>query len=268
VLNLLSNAFKFTFEGEISVKLREVEGNAELRIQDTGTGIPAAQIGRIFERFHRVENARGRTHEGSGIGLALVQELVKLHGGSVRAESVLGKGTTFIVTVPLGSDHLPRESLGRSRTLASTATGAAPYVEEALRWLPDAEQLDHDAEVLPLIQDALPVAYAGSEEEGDRPRILVADDNADMRSYLARLLTERYEIETAPDGEAALAAARARRPDLVLTDVMMPRLDGFGCCASCGLMTARAMCPLSCSRHARARKAGSKACTPAPTIIS
>src|SRR5581483_9158171 len=91
VLNLLSNAFKFTFEGEIVVSLCRVGGAAELRVRDTGTGIPAEEMPRLFERFHRVENARGRTHEGSGIGLALVQELVKLHGGSITAESEVGR---------------------------------------------------------------------------------------------------------------------------------------------------------------------------------
>ena len=102
VLNLVSNAFKFTLEGEIAVRLRPVGGAAELAVRDTGTGIPAAELPRIFERFHRVEGSRGRTHEGTGIGLALVQELVKLHGGSVRAESTCGRGSTFTVSVPMG----------------------------------------------------------------------------------------------------------------------------------------------------------------------
>jgi PAS domain S-box-containing protein len=231
VLNLLSNAFKFTLDGEIAVTLRQAGRTAELRVKDTGTGIPAEEMPRVFERFHRVQNAQGRTHEGSGIGLALVQELVKLQGGSVTAESVVGTGTTFTVTIPLGSAHLPSDRIGGSRSLASTTTGAQPFIEEALRWLPEPVEAEGDPgselpthhEILPL-----PVVSSGPARDDDRPRVLVADDNADMRQYVARLLAERYRVEAVPDGEAALLAARERPPDLVLTDVMMPRLDGFG----------------------------------------
>ncbi|HEY7154798.1 MAG TPA: ATP-binding protein, partial [Gemmataceae bacterium] len=239
VLNLLSNAFKFTFEGEIAVALRqtgEPEASAlgvravELRVRDTGAGIPAQEMPHLFERFHRIENARGRTHEGSGIGLALVQELVKLHGGSISAESVLGRGTTFRVLVPLGSAHLPSSQIGKGDPLASAGTMAGPYLEEALRWLPDEVRDDDSRSELPAYPEALPVPYRQAKQaEGDeRPRVLVADDNADMRQYLVHLLAERYRVEAVPDGEAALEAARERPPDLILTDVMMPRLDGFG----------------------------------------
>ncbi len=107
VLNLLSNALKFTFEGEITVSIRQTGGIAELVIRDTGTGVPAAEMPRLFERFYWVENAKARTHEGRGIGLALVQELLKLHGGSITAESILGTGTTFSACAPLGSGYLP-----------------------------------------------------------------------------------------------------------------------------------------------------------------
>jgi PAS domain S-box-containing protein len=240
VLNLLSNAFKFTFEGEIAVTLRQTDepgasatgGPAvELRVRDTGTGIPAEEMPRLFERFHRIENARGRTHEGSGIGLALVQELVKLHGGSVTAESVVGQGTTFTISVPLGSAHLPPDQIGEGRTFASTATGAAPYVEEALRWLPSAEKGEggrRKDEGLAFDLPVHPPSFRLHPSEDDRPRVLVADDNADMRQYVTRLLAEHYRIDTVPDGAAALAAVRQHTPDLILTDVMMPRLDGFG----------------------------------------
>ena len=131
VLNLVSNAFKFTLEGEVVVRLGPVGGAVELSVRDTGTGIPAGELPRIFERFHRVDGARGRTHEGTGIGLALVHELVRLHGGSVRAESTLGRGSTFVVSVPLGNAHLPADSVGASRPPAATAVGATAFVEEA-----------------------------------------------------------------------------------------------------------------------------------------
>lgn len=229
VLNLLSNAFKYTFEGHITVTLAAAEGGAELCVRDTGVGIPPDHLPRIFERFHRVDNTRSRTHEGSGIGLALVQELVKLHGGRVGVESVLGQGTTFRVVIPFGTDHLPADSIARGRSVASTAMGAGPFVEEALRWLPEMEASFEMGEV-PARDELLPVPCPPSAEEhgGERPYILVADDNADMRQYVARLLAERYRVEAVADGEAALAAARTGRPELILSDVMMPRLDGFG----------------------------------------
>ncbi|NMG06916.1 GAF domain-containing sensor histidine kinase, partial [Brasilonema sp. UFV-L1] len=139
VLNLISNAFKFTFKGEIAVSLHPVGDKVELKIRDTGTGISSEELPRIFERFHRVRGVQARSHEGSGIGLALVQELVHLHGGTVEVESVLAVGTTFTVTLPTGSSHLPIEQIGTERTLTSTSVGAAPYVEEAQRWIPQEE---------------------------------------------------------------------------------------------------------------------------------
>ena len=116
VFNLLSNAFKFTLEGMIEVSLKEVDGNFELAVSDTGTGIPKDELPRLFERFHRVEGARGRTYEGSGIGLALVQDLARLHGGNVAVESEYGKGSTFRVRVPTGANHLPQQQIGGVRT--------------------------------------------------------------------------------------------------------------------------------------------------------
>ena len=236
VLNLLSNAFKFTFEGEIEVSLRiedsglGTESSAQtrgvvLRVRDTGVGIPTEAMPHLFERFYRGDNTRSRTHEGSGIGLALVQELVKLHGGSVRAESAIGQGSTFIVTVPTGTAHLPTDRIGPPRRHVSPATCVTPFVEEALRWLPDSDQGEVDGGEKPSEDEPLPTAHPPFSTPS---RILVVDDNADMRQYVARVLAERYCIETAADGEAALQAIRTRRPDLVLSDVMMPKLDGFG----------------------------------------
>jgi len=231
VLNLLSNAFKFTFQGSITVSLRRAGSEVQLRVRDTGVGIPEKELPRLFERFHRIENTRSRTHEGSGIGLALVQELVKLHSGSIRVESKLGKGTTFIVSLPLGKAHLPAERIGGARSLASTAVGAAPFVEEALRWLPDTASQEPENE-LPhgheLIAIPCPPVEDGKAESEERPLVLVADDNADMRQYLVHMLSERYAVRAVADGQAALAAIRERAPELVLSDVMMPNLDGFG----------------------------------------
>jgi signal transduction histidine kinase/DNA-binding response OmpR family regulator len=224
VLNLLSNAFKFTFQGGISVRMRREGSEAVLEVSDTGVGIPDHELPRVFERFHRVEGVLGRTQEGSGIGLALVQELVKLHGGTISAVSQLGRGSTFRIGVPLGTSHLAADRIKVPRTLASTAIGARAFVEEALRWIPDAEVPSNvqslSEELAPAVADRLAPA-AGA-------RILVADDNADMRGYVRDLLAPTYKVEAVVDGEQALEAARREPPDLILTDIMMPRLDGLG----------------------------------------
>ncbi len=216
VLNLLSNAFKFTFAGGIVVRLWHVGDEAKLSVSDSGVGIPAHELPRLFERFHRIEGQKSRTYEGSGIGLALIQELVKFHAGRIEVKSGVGHGTTFTVTVPLGRSHLPSERVGGERTTGSTAVRAQAYVEEALRWLPGAEE-----PALGLLSPADPLSAEGG-------RILLADDNADMRGYVSRLLASQFEVQAVADGQAAIEAVREHRPDLVLADVMMPRLDGLG----------------------------------------
>lgn len=220
VLNLLSNAFKFTFTGQISIRLEAVADRVELTVQDTGVGIPESALPHLFERFHRVGGMRARTDEGSGIGLSLVQELVKLHHGTIQVASQVNQGTTFTVSLPLGTAHLPAAETPR---LSPTALGAAPYIEEALRWLPEADptsvlrpaKLNSALELA--IQPAAPAA-----------RIMLIDDNADMRDYVQRLLSQTYEVEAVGDGLSALHAIAQRLPDLIVTDVMMPNLSGFG----------------------------------------
>jgi signal transduction histidine kinase len=211
VLNLLSNAFKYTFTGGIHVKLTWHGPHVALAVRDTGVGIAAEDLPRVFERFHRVENARARTHEGSGIGLALVRELVSMHHGTIEVSSVPGEGSTFTVNVPTGSAHLPVDQIGVERALAPASRGATPYVEEALRWLPEQPAGADVAEAADL----------------SRVRILVADDNADMRDYVVRLLEGQWAIEAVADGQRALEAIERRRPDLIISDVMMPLVDGI-----------------------------------------
>jgi len=226
VLNLLSNAFKFTFSGEIAVEARPgTDGRiAEITVRDTGTGIPADEVPHLFERFHRIEGARGRSIEGSGIGLALVQELIKLHGGTIEVRSELGKGSAFTVRLPFGTAHLPADKIRTGRDSAPRAARAQAYVQEAVSWLDDDNA---GANTLPASgpEDlALPALPEGAQE-----LVLLADDNADMRRYVEKLLQgAAYRVAAVSDGEAALAAARSLRPDLILSDVMMPNLDGFG----------------------------------------
>jgi signal transduction histidine kinase/DNA-binding response OmpR family regulator len=219
VLNLLSNAFKHTFHGHVAVRLAWVDGAAELSVEDSGVGIAAEELPQLFRRFHRVKGAPSRTHEGTGIGLSLVQELVQSHGGGIRVESEPLKGSRFVVSLKAGVAHLPPEQVSAAASLPARGPAAAAYVEEALHWLaaPDAAAAT--------IDDTGAPARARTNEP--RPRVLWADDNADMRAYVARLLGELYDVQAVADGEAALAAARAAPPDLVLSDVMMPKLDGF-----------------------------------------
>ena len=221
VLNLISNAFKYTLEGEIKVRLRSENDHAVLTVKDTGTGIPEDAIPHLFERFYRVPNASGRTHEGTGIGLALVHELVKLHGGSINVESEVGRGSKFTVSLPLGANHLPSDRIRAESSLSPTVVTGNAFVEEALRWLPDRSD-ENLAENTGLFEST------ASRLQRLSGSVIVADDNADMREYLQRLLrAQGYRVVPAADGAAALATAFDDPPDLILTDIMMPKLDGF-----------------------------------------
>ncbi len=223
VLNLLSNAFKSTFQGEIAVTLRESDGSANLVVSDTGTGIAEEEIPHLFERFRRIEGAQRRTNEGSGIGLALVHELVTMHGGSISVHSVVGSGTTFTIALPLGADHLPADRVQR-RLLERPATpsSAALYVQEAMSWLPDAGA---SPELALDLQSTTALPEDG--KSSSLSTVLLVDDNPDMRDYVRRLLARNFRVKTAENGKLALALAEADPPDLVLTDVMMPEMDGF-----------------------------------------
>ena len=224
VLNVLSNAFKFTLDGNVTVRLRRDAMHALLEVSDTGVGVPAEELPRLFERFHRVEGVAGRTQEGSGIGLALVQELVKLHGGTIDVTSEHGSGTTFTIRIPFGTAHLRRDRIRATKTRQSTAVTSRAFVEEALRWIPTTS--DNSSQVSRLPEqpgrrgDARFAHTSGA-------RILLADDNADIRSYVHDLLSPMYAVKVVSDGRQALQAAKREPPDLILSDIMMPRLDGI-----------------------------------------
>ncbi|MBS1852900.1 MAG: response regulator [Acidobacteria bacterium] len=218
VFNLLSNALKFTFHGEIEVSLAPGGLGVELVVRDTGIGIPEKDLPNLFERFYRVKNAQGRTFEGTGIGLALVHELARVHGGDVRVESSLRQGSTFRVSLPFGKDHLPAEQLGAAGNASPAPLRPGAYGEEVFleSWLNENSRNE--------VSSANPETLAATS---GRPHILLADDNSDMREYLGKLLAPMGEVRTAADGEAALRSIQEQAPDLVLSDIMMPRMDGF-----------------------------------------
>ncbi|WEH43570.1 SpoIIE family protein phosphatase [Streptomyces sp. AM 2-1-1] len=225
VLNLLSNALKFTFDGSIRISVGVQDGEAVVTVADTGIGVAAEEMPRLFERFHRIENARSRSNEGSGIGLALVKELVGLHGGTITASSTAGEGTRFTIRLPFGSAHLPADAIRTGTATEASPATADPFVQEALRWLPG-EETGMAAD------EPRSVSRADDEAQANRlpapARVLIADDNADMREYLTRLLRGAgYQVHAVSDGQQALDTIRTDVPDLVVSDVMMPRLNGL-----------------------------------------
>ena len=204
VLNLLSNAVKYTLQGTISVQVRTESGDCVIAVRDTGVGISAEDLKLLFERFYRADNVRGRSVEGTGIGLSLVRGLVELHQGTVEIDSELDRGTTVTIRVPrsVSGAVVEPSPAGLDET--------NPYVAEANQWVMTAAE---------------PAAAAS---ETTRQLVLIADDNADMRAHLDRVLSTHWETVLVADGESALAATLNLRPDAIVTDVMMPGLDGFG----------------------------------------
>lgn len=231
VLNLLSNAYKYTLQGEITVTLRQIGRTVEFAVQDTGTGIRREDLPKLFNRFHRIEGAQGRTHEGTGIGLALVQELAKLIGGSVTVESEYGQGSTFRVSIPMGREHLPPGQINSAAETGLMSLGASGFLNEMWAWLPAENHSPEDeaADKHPQTQDSADSTHlTAPAPKATKSYIILADDNADMREYVRRMLAPSYDVIAVVDGEQALQAALTHVPDLVLTDIMMPKLDGIG----------------------------------------
>ena len=208
ILNLVSNAFKYTKEGSISIEIKQVKKEIRVSVSDTGVGIPAEQLDKIFDRFHRVENMEGRSQEGTGIGLALVKELVKIHKGLIQVDSKAGKGSVFTVVLPVGKEHLPADKIVLADAQQVISSQHAAFVQEALKWVPE--------------------ETAARKTSDKKYKVLLADDNADMRDYVGRLLEQQFDVITAIDGEDALKKLLEYKPDLLLSDIMMPKLDGLG----------------------------------------
>jgi signal transduction histidine kinase len=217
VMNLLSNAFKNTFKGTITVKLRWKKDHIELSIQDTGIGIASEYFSKLFERFYRIPNIQSRTHEGTGIGLSLVYELVKFHKGNIDVSSVVNKGSTFTVSIPTGKNHLPPNQIEKESSIAFPTLSAQPFVQEALDCLPDTTKS---------INKARNSSKNQSLNES-RSSILIVDDNKDMRNYLVKLLSPLYEVEAVSNGAEALFVVEKRPPSLIISDIMMPIIDGI-----------------------------------------
>ncbi|OBK48533.1 SpoIIE family protein phosphatase [Mycobacterium sp. 1081908.1] len=203
VLNLLSNAVKYTLRGSITVEVRAEPTDCRITLRDTGVGIGPEDLDRLFERFYRADNTRGRSVEGAGIGLSLVRGLVELQRGTVEIDSEPDRGTAVTIRLPRSANATPVES-----SPAGAPDGGNPYVAEARQWL-------------------TAVADPVASRDGQRRLVLVADDNADMRAHLERVLSPHWQTVLVADGQSALAAARELRPDAIVTDIMMPGLSGF-----------------------------------------
>jgi signal transduction histidine kinase/ligand-binding sensor domain-containing protein/DNA-binding response OmpR family regulator len=210
--NVLSNAFKFTPEGgRIEVSITEDEEHVNVRISDTGIGIPADKVPRIFDRFYQVDGSHTREQEGTGIGLALTRELVELHKGRIEVESQEGRGTTITIRIPLGRDHLKSEEICG----------------------PEEEEEKHPSLSEVLIHDEgreASVSHVDAATRGAKPALLIVEDNADVREYIRRNLTEAYSIFEAVDGEDGWNTSIEQMPDIIVSDVMMPKMDGFEFC--------------------------------------
>lgn len=210
VFNLLSNAFKYTLKGTITVEVTQDAGNAVLKVTDTGLGIPAKELPNMFTRFHRIQNAGGRSYEGSGIGLSMIKELILQHGGTISVDSIEGKGSTFTVTIPFGINHLPE--------LQIAETGNTIETKLSDGFLREAE--------LMLEKPSLTTKTI-YPETGRKELILIVDDNADMRAHLKSILENEYSIVTAGNGAEALEQIKVKKPSIIVSDVMMPVMDGI-----------------------------------------
>ena len=216
LFNLLSNALKFTKEGGSVMVSMDQPGPVEIKVRDTGVGIPSGQLANIFDRFYQVERSRdGIRQGGTGIGLSLSKTIVEKHRGQITVESEEGVGTTFRIILHKGNMQFTEEELLPAENSMSHPMGFA------LRELPEEQQEPHAS---------APPPARGPQEEG-KPLILVVEDNPDIRAYLRENLEAEYRISEASDGKEGLEKALAEPPALIVADIAMPRMDGIEMCA-------------------------------------
>ena len=203
------------------------EGFVELSVADTGIGIPPDQLDRVFDRFYQVDASQTREHEGSGIGLALVKELVELHHGTVRVQSEVGRGTTFTVRLPLGRGHFKDEEITEAKEDQPTSESLRIPLERD-EAIPHMDQIASSLGSLPASAEQM--RQAGAPRNDDLPIILIIEDNADVRAYIKDYLVPLYQATEARDGAEGIEKALEIIPDLIISDVMMPKKDGYKVC--------------------------------------
>jgi signal transduction histidine kinase/DNA-binding response OmpR family regulator len=209
VHNLLSNAFKFTREGDIALHLKTDGKRYIITVKDTGIGIPSDQLNKVFDRFHQVDSSQTRSYEGSGLGMALAKELTELHHGTIRVESTEGKGTTFTVKLPLGKEHFSKDEVIDGSSL---------------------DRRPIPIEDLTLINEDDPLHEKAVEASDHQPILLIVEDNEDMRRYINKIFADQYQIIEAVNGKEGINRAEEVIPDLIISDVMMPEMDGYKFC--------------------------------------
>ena len=226
--NLLSNAMKFTDDGgRITVKVEPAGDHVRMQVIDTGIGIKKEQVPHLFERFRQAEGSVNRSYEGSGLGLALVKELVELHGGQISVESVYQEGTTFTVWLQTGTSHLPVDQVLEVPTEIQSSRAAVELADLEIELpLEKGLQVEESQE---LKASSKKVERSNVQPSNVQPSsILVVDDNPDLRAYVSRILRlEGYQVCTARNGQEGFRVAQERRPQLIVTDLMMPEVSGL-----------------------------------------
>jgi signal transduction histidine kinase/ligand-binding sensor domain-containing protein/DNA-binding NarL/FixJ family response regulator len=214
ITNILSNAFKFTPEGgEVEVSINKDNKDVNIIIRDTGIGITEEKLSRIFDRFFQVDGSHTREYEGSGIGLSLTKELIELHKGQIEVESKAGKGSIFTVKIPLGTNHLKQEEINKKPKSFNSAVNRQPYEN-----IIDADEKNEDENV------------SEFPEKDSLPLLLIVEDNSDVRKYVKDNLKNEYRIIQALDGAEGWNKSTEYIPDLIISDIMMPNLNGFELC--------------------------------------
>jgi signal transduction histidine kinase/ligand-binding sensor domain-containing protein/DNA-binding response OmpR family regulator len=224
VINILSNAIKFTPEGgRIDVVVIKDEAFVNMTVRDTGIGIPQNKMSKIFDRFYQVDGSHTRAQEGTGIGLSLTKELVELHKGTIEAESIEGKGTTFTIRIPLGKEHLKPEEIREAEREGSHLAGKEVPV------LPEGEICQEELRAQRPDIGVITEASLSADQTG-QPLLLIVEDNSDVRNYIRNSVDQIYRIREAIDGEDGWSKSIVHMPDIIVSDVMMPRMDGFELC--------------------------------------